>query len=68
MRLEDLRANAAVRGILTDGSVTVVNVQWFGSEAIELPCKTSTGKVADELLYRHDESCLEIARLAVHRQ
>lgn len=65
MKLEDLRANAAVRGILTNGLVTVVNVQWFGSEAIELTYKTSTGNVADELLYRHDESRLEIARLGL---
>src|SRR5262249_57657421 len=28
--------NAAVRGLLPDGLVTVVNVQWFGSEALEL--------------------------------
>ena len=33
---EDLQANAAVRGILPDALVTVVNVQWFGSEAVEL--------------------------------
>ena len=27
-KLEDLRANAAVHGILADGLVTVVSVQW----------------------------------------
>jgi hypothetical protein len=36
-------------------------VQWFGLEALELTYKTPTGKVANELLYRHDESRLEIA-------
>jgi len=35
-------------------------VQWFGSEAIELTYKTPTGKVANELVYRHDEPRLEI--------
>ena len=35
MKLEDLQANAAVRGILSDGLVTVVSVQWFGSEALD---------------------------------
>ena len=60
MKLEDLQANAAVRGILFDGLVTVVSVQWFGSEALELTYKTPTGKVANELLYRHDEPRLEI--------
>ena len=34
-RLEDLQPNA-VRGILPDALVTVVNVQWFGSDALEL--------------------------------
>ena len=47
MKLEDLQANAAVRGILSDGLVTVVSVQWFGSEALELTYKTPTGKVAN---------------------
>jgi hypothetical protein len=29
--LEALQPNASVRGILPDGPVTVVSVQWFGS-------------------------------------
>ena len=60
MKLEDLRANAAVRGVLSDSLVTVVSVRWFGSEALELTYKTPAGKVANELLYRDDESRLEI--------
>ncbi|OWY70614.1 RNA helicase [cyanobacterium TDX16] len=60
MRLEDLQPNAVVRGILPDGSVTVVNLQWFGSDAVELTYKTDNGKPANELLYRHDEARLEI--------
>jgi hypothetical protein len=63
MRLEDLQPNASVRGILPDSLVTVVNVQWFGSEALELTYKTPTGKVANELLYRHDEPRLELVEL-----
>lgn len=47
-------------GILRDSLVTVVSVQWFGSEALELTYKTSLGKVANELLYRYDEARLEI--------
>src|SRR5437867_6949899 len=60
MKLEDLQPNAAVRGVLPDALVTVVGVQWFGSEALELTYKTPPGKVANELLYRHDEPRLEI--------
>ncbi len=60
MRLEDLQPNAAVRGVLPDCLVTVVSVQWFGSEALELTYKTPAGKVANELLYRHDEPRLDL--------
>ena len=63
MKLEDLRANAAVRGVLADSLVTVVSVQWFGSEALELTYKTPAGKVANELLYRDDETRLEIVEV-----
>ncbi len=36
-------------------------MQWYGSEALELTYKDPSGKVANELLYRHDEPRLEIA-------
>jgi hypothetical protein len=59
-KLEDLQPNAAIRGILPDSLVTVVSVHWFGSEALELTYKAPTGRVANELLYRHDEPRLEV--------
>ena len=62
IRLEDLQPHAAVRGVLPAGLVTVVNVQWFGSEALELTYKDAGGRVANELLYRHDEPRLEIVQ------
>ena len=45
---------------MPSGLVTVVNVQWHGSEALELTYKTAEGKVANELLYRHDEPRIEV--------
>ena len=60
MKLEQLQPNAAIRGIILDALVSVVNVQWFGSEALELTYKTPSGKVANELIYRHDEPRLEL--------
>ncbi len=60
MKLEDLKPNASVRGILPDCLVTVVQVTWFGSEALELTYKDPAGKVANELLYRHDEPRLAV--------
>jgi SNF2 family DNA or RNA helicase len=58
--LEELKPTASVRGILPNGMVTVVNVQWHGSAALELTYKTPEGKVANELLYRHDEPRIEV--------
>ncbi len=59
-RLEELRPNASVQGILPNGLVTVVSVQWHGSAALEITYKTPEGKVANELLYRHDEPRIEV--------
>src|SRR4051812_27683635 len=60
MKLEDLTVGASVRGILPDALVTIVNAQWFGSEALELTYKNSAGKLGNELIYRHDEPRLDV--------
>ena len=60
MKLEDITTNAAVRGVLADGLVTVVSVKWYGDSALELTYKTPTGRVANELLYRDDEARLDV--------
>src|SRR5580698_6802186 len=63
IKLEALQPMASVRGILPDCLVSVVGVQWFGSEALELTYKDPAGKVANVLLYRHDEPRLEIVEI-----
>lgn len=60
MQLEDLRPDASVRGILPDASVTVVSVSWHGSGALSLVYRTPSGRVAEEILYRHDEPRLAV--------
>ncbi|HLZ07968.1 MAG TPA: SNF2-related protein, partial [Chloroflexota bacterium] len=60
MKLEDLKPNAAVRGIVPDSLVTVVNVQWYGSDALDLTYKTPDGKLGSQVVYRHDEARLEV--------
>lgn len=59
-RLEDLKRGTAVKGILPDGFITVVDVSWIGSVAIELTYKDSKGRLANELIYRDREGDLEI--------
>src|SRR5258706_13819401 len=60
MKLEDLQPETSIKGILPDASVTVVNANWHGSDALTLIYRGPDGRVADEILYRHDESRLEI--------
>jgi SNF2 family DNA or RNA helicase len=59
-RLEELKRGVTVKGILPDGFITVVDVSWIGSVAIELTYKDSKGKLANELIYRDREVDLEI--------
>ena len=61
MKLEDLQPNIAVRGILPEVLVTVVNVQWYGDSALELTYKDPGGRVSNEVLYRTDEARLQVA-------
>jgi superfamily II DNA or RNA helicase len=60
MKLEELQPNAAIRGIVPDGAVTVVNVQWHGSDALTLVYRDAGGRVNQEILYRHDEPRLSV--------
>ncbi|MBI1792204.1 MAG: DUF3883 domain-containing protein [Acidobacteria bacterium] len=59
-KLENLKRGAAVKGILPDCLVTVVDVRWYGSAAIELTYKDPAGKPGVELLYRDREPTLAI--------
>jgi len=59
-RLEDLTRGATVRGILPNASVSVVDIQWHGSDVAELTYKDAAGHLGNELLYREREPTLEI--------
>ncbi|NCC37659.1 MAG: RNA helicase, partial [Chloroflexia bacterium] len=60
-RLEELTRGASVNGILPHGLVTVVDVAWYGTEAVELTYKDAAGRLGHELLYRDREATLELA-------
>jgi hypothetical protein len=60
MKLEDLQPNAAVRGLLTDGTATVVIVQWHGADALTLIFRDPAGRVAEVILYREEEPRMEL--------
>ncbi len=60
-QLEDLTRGVAVRGILPDGLVTVVDVEWHGSAAITLTYKDAAGRINQELVFRERETSLSLA-------
>ncbi len=60
-RLEELTRGAAVKGILPDALVTVVDVEWHGDVAITLTYRDAAGHLGNEILYRDREPTLEIA-------
>ena len=59
-RLEDLKPNAALRGVIPDALATVQAVKWIGNTAIELTYKDPSGKLGNVLLFRDREAQLEI--------
>ncbi|HLN26692.1 MAG TPA: helicase-related protein [Gemmataceae bacterium] len=59
--LEEITRGAAVKGILPEGLVTISDVRWIGTVAIEVTYKDTSGRLGNELLYRDREATLEIA-------
>lgn len=60
LSFEDLKRGAVLRGVTPDGDVRVVDVQWYGDNAVELTYKSGDGKVDSRLLYRDDEAQLDL--------
>lgn len=60
MKLEAIKPDAVVSGLLHGGSATVVSVRWFGGDAIEVTYKDNGGVVANEILFRDAEDRLDL--------
>ena len=60
-RLEEVTVGASIKGVLPDGLVTVVAVQWISTVAINLTYRDASGQLGSELLYRDRESTLSVA-------
>src|SRR5258708_32308709 len=59
-KLDDLKRGIQVKGIIPNQSVTVVDVQWHGTNAVELFFKRADGQPGTQLLFRENEPVLEI--------
>ena len=61
-RLEEIARGVSILGVLPDAAVTVVDVAWFGGDALELTYKDAAGRLGNQLLYRDAEPTLRVAQ------
>jgi hypothetical protein len=59
-RLEDITTGSSISGITGHELVKVVAVKWYGSAVLEITFKDTKGQLASQLLYREDESRIEV--------
>ena len=58
--LDDLSTGTRVTGLGGQGVAVVKSVQWFGQQAIKVIFEDAEGRLRESLLYRDDESTLEL--------
>jgi superfamily II DNA or RNA helicase len=58
--LEELKAGAMIEGLSTTGSSKIVNVEWFGDQAVKVIFEDAEGGVQDRLVYRDEEHTLKV--------
>src|SRR5713101_1235201 len=64
-RLEELNRGSSVKGVLPDCLITIVDVKWHGSAAVELTYKDPAGRLGNELLFRDREATLEVVSAGI---
>ena len=60
LKLEEIKVNSLIRGILPSSAVTIKHVQMFGNEALEVTYVDGEGKASTQLLFRDQEPNLEL--------
>nr|HPL57383.1 SNF2-related protein [Flexilinea sp.] len=59
-KLENLRPNCQVKGILPNDTVTILSTQWYGSNIVNVTFRGTNGILGSELVFRDRENDLEI--------
>lgn len=59
-KLEELKAGASVEGLTTSGAAKIINIEWFGNQAVKVIFEDVNGSVQDRLIYRDEENLLTI--------
>jgi len=59
-KLEDIKPNCQVKGLLPNDTVTILNTKWVGADIVEVAFRTSSGSLREELLFRDRQNDLEV--------
>ncbi len=59
-KLEDIKVDAKVKGIIPNAIVTILNTKWYGQDSIEVVYKDDSGNTTSELLMRDKEHELNV--------
>ena len=62
MKLEELKSNALIHGIVPSEAVQVVAANWIGADALTLVYRRADGSVQEQMLFRANEAQLAEAR------
>ncbi len=60
-KIEDIKPGASVLGLTSVGASKIINVEYFGEQALKVVFEDSNGSVSDRLLYRDELHKLSIA-------
>jgi len=61
-RLEDIKRDSRLRGLIPGADVLIVDVIWHGADVVELTYKDPAGRVGNELVFRDREHVLEVVQ------
>ncbi|MCH8148002.1 MAG: DEAD/DEAH box helicase [Planctomycetes bacterium] len=59
-KLENLKAGTTVKGLSPSGLAKVVQIEWFGDQAVKVTYEDAVGTVQNRLVYRNEENTLEV--------
>lgn len=59
-RLEDIIVGSSVQGIVANETVTIVAVQWYGTNVIEVTYKNNNGALGAQMIYRGNEADIKV--------
>jgi hypothetical protein len=60
MHLEELTPGALIQGLVAGATAKIVQVEWFGDQAVKVTFEEPGGAVRNRLVYRSDETTLEL--------